>query len=277
MPVSRIVNATPEPRVKGKVFLVSVLAAWLLCVLAGPFHTATLPLPTRTLLWGVLIGINALKWWAWYRWLGPRIPPGVWPDIALAGVGAIVLNATLPLEITWIYRAVGLDVAPGWLGLWLVAVAIAVSISTVVAVARQAAPQAEPQPPAPGLVLPRGLALKADLSRVLAISAEDHYLRLHLDGGEKPLILYRFGDALADLTGHEGLQIHRGAWVAARATTTAEREGRRWWLRLPDGTRLPVSDRHLAAVRAKGWLMPRPSGETLSLRQDGAHRKLTSG
>ena len=75
-----------------------------------------------------------------------------------------------------------------------------------------------------------------------------------MEGGDKPLLLYRFGDALADLEGLDGLQVHRGTWVAARAVRSAEREGRRWWLTLPGGTRLPVSDRHLPAVRARGWL-----------------------
>lgn len=102
----------------------------------------------------------------------------------------------------------------------------------------------------------RGLALKADLSRLLAVTAEDHYLRLHMDDGRKPMVLYRFGDALADLADQDGVQVHRGAWIAARGVAGAERDGRRWWLRLPDGTRLPVSERHLPAVRERGWLKP---------------------
>jgi DNA-binding LytR/AlgR family response regulator len=92
------------------------------------------------------------------------------------------------------------------------------------------------------------------MARLLAVTSEDHYLRLHMEGGDKPLLLYRFGDALADLSTLDGLQVHRGAWIAARAVSAAAREGRRWWLRLPDGTRLPVSERHMPAVRARGWL-----------------------
>lgn len=238
-----------------RIVLVAAAAATLLCVIAGPFGTGLLPVPTRTLLWAALIALNALKWWLWYRLLGPRMPDGgPWADLALAAGGALVLNATLPLEIAWVYRAVGIDFAPGWLGLWLIAVLISVSISAVVTAVswRGVAPPAMPAALTPS----RGLARKADLSRLLAVTAEDHYLRLHLEGGDRPLILYRFGDALADLDGLDGLQVHRGAWVAARAVAGADREGRRWWLRLPDGTRLPVSDRHLPAVRARGWLKP---------------------
>jgi hypothetical protein len=244
---SRFVNSQPNPRV----FLVATVAATLLCVIAGPFGTGALAVPTRTLVWAALIAFNALKWWAWYRYLGPRVPDTAVADFALAASGAVVLNATLPLEIAWVYGAVGIDFAPGWLGMWLMAVLISVVISAVVTavVWRRPAP-----PDVPANAPLRGLALKADLSRLQAVTSEDHYLRLHMDGGEKPLLLYRFGDALADLQALDGLQVHRGAWVAARAVKGAEREGRRWWLRLPDGTRLPVSDRHLPAVRTRGWL-----------------------
>jgi hypothetical protein len=241
------VNAQPNTRI----FLVATVAATLLCVIAGPFGTGALPVPTRTLVWAVLISFNALKWWLWYRILAPRTPDRPWADFALAAGGAVILNATLPLEIAWVYRAVGIDFAPGWLGMWLLAVLISVVISAVVTAVTWHRPVAQQLPPPQP---PRGLALKADLSRLLAVTSEDHYLRLHMEGGEKPLLLYRFGDALADLSALDGLQVHRGAWIAARAVAAAEREGRRWWLRLPDGTRLPVSDRHLPAVRARGWL-----------------------
>jgi DNA-binding LytR/AlgR family response regulator len=137
--------------------------------------------------------------------------------------------------------------------MWVVAVQISVSISAVVTAVTWRRPSQD-YPLPPPAVAPRGLALKADLSRLLAVTSEDHYLRLHMEGGDKPLILYRFGDALAELGALDGLQVHRGAWIAARAVTAADREGRRWWLRLPDGTRLPVSERHLPAVRARGWL-----------------------
>lgn len=248
-------NAQPNTRI----FLVTTGAAALLCVIAGPFGTGVLSLPTRTLLWATLIGFNALKWWAWYRALGPRLPDRPSTDVALAAGGGLILNATLPLEIAWVYRAVGIAVAFDWLSLWLLAVLISVVISTVIAAISWRRPPTSAETPAPApppsSAAPlRGLALKADLSRLMAITTEDHYLRLHMEGGERPLILYRFGDAVADLAPIDGLQIHRGAWVATRAVRGAERQGRRCWLILADGTRLPVSDRHLPAVRARGWL-----------------------
>ena len=97
-----------------------------------------------------------------------------------------------------------------------------------------------------------------DLADVQAVTAEDHYCRFHLAGGAKPLVLARFADVLAELTGIDGEQVHRGAWIAAASVDGAMREGRAWRLVLADGTRLPVSASYVAAVRARGWLRIKP-------------------
>jgi DNA-binding LytR/AlgR family response regulator len=70
----------------------------------------------------------------------------------------------------------------------------------------------------------------------------------------RPLVLFRMGDALPELAAHDGLQVHRSAWVARRFVVGARRDGRRWLLRLADGSEQAVSDTHLPAVRAAGWL-----------------------
>ncbi len=252
-------------------------AAILLCVLAGPFGTAALPLATRTLFWAVLIGLNALKWWAWYRFAIPHMPVSSrWAALLPPVAGALVLNASLPLEINWLYRAVGVPADVPWLGLYLMAGLISASIIAIVAAATPSGPDlskpdqtrlassegganAEDGELAEGRAqAPTGLAARTDLQQLLAVTAEDHYVRLHLDGGMQPLHLYRFRDALAELSALDGMQVHRSAWVASRAVTGAERSGRRWTLHLADGTRLQVSESRVAAVRARGWLRPTP-------------------
>ncbi len=237
-----------------RTFVVSALAGLVLCVLSEPFGTSVLPVATRTLLWAALIGVNALKWWAWYHFVAPRFGGGRRADLAAAAVGALVLNLTLPLEVAFVYRAVGLDVELDWLWLYLVAGVISLLISSVVAAATRAGPTVAAEVAAPQAAGARGIAARPDAARLIAVTAEDHYVRLHLDGGGGPLLLRRFGDALADLRALDGEQVHRGAWVAARGVTGADRQGRRWTLRLSDGARVPVSDRHLPAVRARGWL-----------------------
>lgn len=49
---------------------------------------------------------------------------------------------------------------------------------------------------------------------------EDRYLRIHTDGGSD-LILMRLRDAVGELAGADGLQVHRSFWVARAAVRAA--------------------------------------------------------
>ncbi|OSZ72267.1 hypothetical protein CAP39_02640 [Sphingomonas sp. IBVSS1] len=250
-----------RPLLAGTLFAVAV------CVLAAPFDTGRLPLPSRLVFWLVLIGWNSAKWWMWYAWVGPRAV-GRRGALLLALAGTLLLNATLPLEIDLMFRAIGQPVALRWLGLYLSALVIAGSISAFIAILRGGRPLAAPAPdaqpvapPAPppttSLLAPSLLAQRAglpDLADVRHVVAEDHYLRLVLADGRRPLVLFRLGDALPELAVLDGCQVHRSAWVAAAHVVGARRDGRRWLLQLADGSEQAVSETHLPAVRAAGWL-----------------------
>lgn len=86
-----------------------------------------------------------------------------------------------------------------------------------------------------------------------ALQAEDHYLRLHTSKGSD-LILMRLSDAIAELDGVEGAQVHRSWWVAKAAITDVKRAGRRVTLVLADGTEAPVSRPNAVALRQSGWI-----------------------
>lgn len=86
-----------------------------------------------------------------------------------------------------------------------------------------------------------------------AISAEDHYLRLHTSKGSD-LILMRLSDAIAELEGVEGAQTHRSWWVAREAVEGARRKGDRAVLLLKGGTEAPVSRPNVRPLRQAGWL-----------------------
>ncbi len=51
---------------------------------------------------------------------------------------------------------------------------------------------------------------------IYAVSAQDHYLRLHTSKGSD-LFLMRVSDAIAELDGSEGAQTHRSWWVVREA------------------------------------------------------------
>jgi len=87
---------------------------------------------------------------------------------------------------------------------------------------------------------------------LLAVEAEDHYLRLHTDRGSD-LILMRLADAIVELEGIEGARTHRSWWVAKAGIVEAARGDGRATLTLKDGTRVPVSRSYAAGLRDAGW------------------------
>lgn len=112
---------------------------------------------------------------------------------------------------------------------------------------------AAPAPaPAPPRILAR-LPLHLRHARLLAIEAEDHYLRVHTDAGSD-LILLRLIDAVAETDGLDGARCHRSWWVARAAVTAVERDGARTLLGVGPALRVPVSRSYLPELRAGGWL-----------------------
>jgi len=82
---------------------------------------------------------------------------------------------------------------------------------------------------------------------------EDHYLRVYTRLGSD-LILMRMRDALAELDGLDGAQIHRSWWVARAAVERVVRDGRNVTLALPGGLQAPVARSQVAVLKAAGWL-----------------------
>lgn len=87
---------------------------------------------------------------------------------------------------------------------------------------------------------------------IYAVSAEDHYLRIHTSKGSD-LILMRLSDAITELEGIEGAQTHRSWWVARAAIESARREGDKAILSLKGGIEAPVSRPNVRLLREAGW------------------------
>ena len=88
--------------------------------------------------------------------------------------------------------------------------------------------------------------------RLRALQAEDHYLRIHTDGGSM-LVLLRMRDATAALGGGAGWQPHRSFWLAADAGGHLTRRGQAWQIALDTGLRVPVSKSAAQAMRRAGY------------------------
>ncbi|MGH1479985.1 MAG: LytTR family DNA-binding domain-containing protein [Geminicoccales bacterium] len=83
---------------------------------------------------------------------------------------------------------------------------------------------------------------------LLAIEADEHYVRLHTDAGSKH-VLYRFRDAIKDVEDLAGLRIHRSWWIAEDAMEDLEQTASGFGLKLKGGLIAPVSQTYRRDVQ----------------------------
>lgn len=196
-----------------------------------------------------------------------------WPWMLAAAIMAVSLIQTAIVAVLEQQRR-GMDVgsAPALTELYGYVLVITLLVAAApiwLELRRHGLIDARPTPPstvAPHVVAPESAPasgpdaapfldrIPAKLGRdLLALEMEDHYIRVHTRLGSD-LILLRLRDAVAELTGIDGLQVHRSHWVAADAVAAVERNADgKLTLILTDGRRVPVSRRCNAAVRAAGW------------------------
>lgn len=101
---------------------------------------------------------------------------------------------------------------------------------------------------------PSGLILRLpqELGQdVIAISAEDHYVRVHTPKGND-LVLYRFSDAVHEMPTNRGLQVHRSHWVSLSDISSFEEVGRGYQVVLNEAVKIPVSQRYIEVLKARG-------------------------
>jgi hypothetical protein len=143
-----------------------------------------------------------------------------------------------------------------------------------------AAAAATPSPPAPqaaSLAAPFLDRLPPRLGRdLLALQMEDHYVRAHTRRGSD-LILTPLKEAIAELGGIEGMQVHRSFWVARRAVTGHATRGRNLSLTLSNGMSAPVSRASVAKLKAAGWLEGPQTPGSAEFRESEGSQKVNGG
>ncbi len=115
----------------------------------------------------------------------------------------------------------------------------------------EAAVASEPQAD-PAAAFRQRLSAKRRGAALIALQAEDHYLRVHTDAGDE-LITARFSDALSELAAAPGFQTHRSWWVAADAIEDVTWLRGRGEARLKSGLTAPISRSQAGALKAAGW------------------------
>jgi hypothetical protein len=239
-----------------------VMFAWF-----GVYSTAEIPMPERIVYWTILmtvgygsaIIVNPL---IFDRWM-----PESHPALQIAVVACLI---SIPVTIGLIlieYVSSGQIQDPSW---WWTRFGYVIVISALLTaggwaiglLGKKAAPVPAGAPlpgsaatvPAPApLVFADRLPAKFRSAEIHAVSAEDHYLRVHTSVGET-MILMRLADAIRELAALEGLQTHRSWWVARQGLADVTKGDGRVTLKLKSGVEAPVSRANLKVVKDAGWL-----------------------
>ena len=96
------------------------------------------------------------------------------------------------------------------------------------------------------------LSAKRRAGRLIAVEAEDHYVRVHTDMGSE-LVAMRFAEAIEELALAHGYRLHRSWWAAADAIEAVKWKRGTGEARLAGGLMAPVSRSCAAALRDAGW------------------------
>lgn len=233
-------------------FAIAAAAAVFLAV-SGAFGMGQTPLGVRLAYWAGMLSIGTVWGGLVLRLVFPVRGAGsnlwlrtVLYALVIAGpltglvwvVNARLLHAPVPLRaLASLFVSVAL-------------VTLVITAVNVLAARRRA--DAEAPSPAPPRFLER-LPVKLRGAEIWAVESEDHYLRLHTSKGQD-LILLRLADAVAELEGIEGAQVHRSWWVARGAIADARRGDGRATLTLKDGSEVPVSRTYARQLRERGWI-----------------------
>ncbi len=244
-----------------EIFLILVIG--LALGLIGPFGTFAMQAGLRIAYW-MIFGL------AGYGIFRPLVLVGRWLSAALGvspliGIGLALAVAAVPMTLLVATMFSGFDVRAAlrwddlgqlyfqvWLigfltsGLFMLLFREQEDVPSVAAVPLTEAPLLSAKPAFHDR-LPPGFGT------LLALKGEDHYVRA-ISTMRDELILVRLRDAMAELEGEDGMQVHRSWWVARAAVASVRREGRAATLILSNDTEVPVAREKLPALRAAAWL-----------------------
>lgn len=255
--------------------IVATLAA-ILMTYVGAFDTAELPFMPRLAYWliimesGALIGVGASTGIrSWGRLADRPLLEGLAISVLIALPLTLVATGTTALFFG--PRAFGVE---GTLAMFVAVFVVTGAITAInyltwqgerftmpIPPAHPAEPEAQALPStddlAPDASLPRPqlidrLPPHLRSAKIMALEAEDHYVRVHTERGFD-LLLLRLTDAMAELDGLPGARTHRSWWVARDAVTSASKGDGRGELVLANGVAAPVSRSALSALQREGW------------------------
>ena len=265
-------------RVRPGYHALGLAAAVAVLTFLGPFDTwGRLSWPDRAAFWTLAIGVNWIFGMVVGVGAGLAFEKRGWAGWAVAIAGGSVAASVPGTAVVWLLVAAWMDYrmtgAAELASLYSQVVAIHLMLTSLVAwlvtMRREQAetdegseradgPGTARPPGEPPLDAPPGAPfldrLPARLGRrLLHLHMQDHYVEVHTEEGSD-LLLLRFRDALREVEGLDGAQVHRSHWVARAAVAGVERRSGRIALHLVNGSRVPVSRSFAPALRDRGWL-----------------------
>lgn len=270
-------NAATLRRRLGRSLAIALAAAGVL-TFVGAMGTSQAPLTYRMGYWAAVILPGSVLGFAmqtlvdaWGGFAGRR-----WTEIAVVALLVSLPHSFVVIVATALFFGIGVITPIVVLNFWLAVFVVALVLTAINHLAavdeREAAsappkhpqpPLAEPAPtlapdpdpsPLPAMPLPLAERMPPALrgARLIALEAEDHYLRFHTDRGSD-LVLMRMGDACALLPDTIGARVHRSWWVARTAVTGRAMQGGKMELALLSGLVAPVSRAMQPVIREAGW------------------------
>ncbi len=255
-------------------YLLAIGIGVVMAIIA-PLQTDQIALPPRLAYWQILmlsgatlgLGVTELveRWGRLHRWPWLEVPL-IGTLIALPltmivmGTGAMFFGANASGIFRFSYNfgiTALISIAITALGHAINSNKGSAPPSPTRIIPAEAPPQAAPPPPQPSAQANRfaeRLPLPLRSLPVIALQAEDHYLRVHFAGGQSTLILLRLSDAIAELPADAGAQTHRSWWVAKEAVRSVAKGDGRATLIVEGGVEAPVSRSFYKVLGDKGWL-----------------------
>ena len=234
----------------------------LFYALLAPFGANLMPLQERVMVFGVLGFANMALLWPPMRlalWYGDRA--GL-PELFVLIAGMILLTVPVTLvsiPVVGLMQPAAPRANPVAIYFLILTMTLPGGVAYMMIERRLLRPRTAAEPAAREGAAARAPAkLLASLSprlgrEVLALQGEDHYVRVHTPLGSE-LLLMRLRDAVTDLEGLAGEQVHRSWWVAREAVAAVRADGRRLTLTLTNGLEVPVSREAAPRLRRAGWL-----------------------
>ncbi len=234
--------------------LLLLAAMGLVMAALGPYRTLDVPDMVRTAYWLAAAICAGLVGILVDSTLGPRIRR-FWPRIAIVALVAAVpatpliyLLNTLILDLP---RRPWLMPQLGWQVLVVMLLILALRALLWRRIVETRTIVVPPLPEAERAFRMR-LSAKRRGARLIALEAEDHYVRVHTDAGSE-LLAMRFAEAVEELALAHGYRLHRSWWAHADAIEAVRWNRGTGEARLKGGIAAPVSRSCAAALKEAGW------------------------